>query len=52
VPAAVVVDEGDQVRVQRQVPVVVQFADRHVQPVRGTDEHDRVSLQCGELTDA
>jgi hypothetical protein len=52
VGAAVVADEGDQVRVQRQVAVLVEFADRDVQPVRGADEHDRVGLQCGELTDA
>jgi hypothetical protein len=41
----------DRVWVQRQVAVVVQFADRDVQPVRGADEHDRVGLQGGELAD-
>ena len=51
VPGPVVADEGDQVRVQRQVAVLVQFADGDVQPVRGADEHDRVSLQGSELAD-
>ena len=52
VPGVVVVDEGDQVRVQWQVAAVVQFADRDVQPVPGADEHDRVGGQTGELADA
>ena len=52
VRGAVVADEGDQVRVQRQVAVLVEFADRDVQPVRGADEHDRVGAQGGELADA
>jgi hypothetical protein len=38
VGGAVVVDEGDQVRVQGQVAVVAKFADRDVQPVSGADE--------------
>ena len=52
VGGAVVADEGDQVRVQRQVPVVVQLADRDVEPVSGADEHDRVGGKRGELADA
>ncbi len=44
VRGAVVADEGDQVRVQGQVAVLVEFADGDVQPVRGADEHDRVGL--------
>jgi hypothetical protein len=40
------------VRVQRQVAVLAQLADGHVQPVRGADEHDRVRVQGGELADA
>jgi hypothetical protein len=52
VRGAVVADEGDQVRVQRQVAVFAQLADRDVQPMPGADEHDRVGAQRGELTDA
>jgi hypothetical protein len=39
---AVVADQGDQVWVQGQVAVVVEFADRDVQPVSGADHHDGV----------
>ena len=52
VSGAVVADEGDQVGVQRQVSVVVEFADRDVQPMSGADEHDRIGGQGGELADA
>ena len=48
---AVVTDQLDQVRVQRQVPVVVQFADRDVQPVAGADLDDRFGLQAGQFAD-
>jgi hypothetical protein len=51
VGGAVVADEGDQVWVQRQVAVLAQLADRHVQPVGGADEHDRVGAQADELAD-
>ena len=48
---AVVVDELHQVRVQRQVAVLAQLPDRDVKPGCGTDLHDRVGGQAGELTD-
>ena len=51
VAVAVVADQLDQVRVQRQVPVVVQFAERDVQPVSGADLHDCSGLQVGQLAD-
>jgi hypothetical protein len=51
VGAAVVVDEFDQLRVQRQVAVLAELADRDVQPGRGTDLDNRVGAQRGELTD-
>jgi hypothetical protein len=51
VRGAVVADEGDQMRVQGQVAVLAEFADGHVQPVRGADEHDRVAAKRGELAD-
>jgi hypothetical protein len=51
VGAAVVADQRDQVGVQRQIAVVAEFADRHVQPVPGADEHDRVGEQRDELAD-
>ena len=48
---AVLVDQGDQVRVQRQVAVLAELADRDVQPRAGADLHDRVGLQAGVLAD-
>ena len=51
VTGAVVVDEGDQVGVQRQVTVFTEFADRDVQPWAGADLHDRVGAQRGVLAD-
>ena len=47
----VLIDQRDQLRVQRQVAVVVEFADRHVQPGCGTDLHDRITAEAGELAD-
>ena len=52
VTGAVVVDEGDQVRVQRQVAVLAQLADRDVQPRAGADVHDSISAQRGVLAHA
>ena len=51
VRGAVLVDQGDQVRVQRQVAVLAELADRDVQPRAGADLHDRVGLQAGVLAD-
>jgi hypothetical protein len=51
VAGAVVVDQGDQVRVQRQVAVLAELADRDVQPRPGADLHDRVRAQGGVLAD-
>ena len=51
VRAAVVVDQGDQVRVQRQVAVLAELADRDVQPGPGTDLHHGVRAQGGVLAD-
>jgi hypothetical protein len=51
VGGAVVVDQLHQMGMQRQVAVLAQLADRDVQPGRGTDLHDRVGGQAGELTD-
>jgi hypothetical protein len=48
---AVVVDQGDQVRAQRQVAVLAQLADRDVQPRAGADVHDRIGAQGGVLAD-
>ena len=45
----IVVDQGEQVWVQWQVAVVVQLADRDVQPVTGTDKHDRIGAEADEL---
>jgi len=47
----VVGDQGHQLRVQRDVAVVAQLADRDVQPVPGADLHDRIVLQGDELAD-
>ena len=38
-----------ELRVQRDVAVGAQLPERHVQPVRGADLHDRVDLQVQEL---
>jgi hypothetical protein len=51
VRAAVVVDQGDQVRVQRQVAVLAELADRDVQPRAGTDLHHGAGAQRGVLAD-
>jgi hypothetical protein len=51
VRGAVVVDQGDQVRVQRQVAVLAELADRDVQPRAGADLHHRISAQRGVLAD-
>ena len=50
-PRAVVIDQLDQLRVQRQVAVLAELPDRDVQPRSGTDLHDRVAAQVGELAD-
>jgi len=49
---AVVADQVDQVRVQRQVTVVVQSPDRDVQPAPDTYLHDRVGLQADQFADS
>jgi hypothetical protein len=49
--AAVVIDEGEQVWVQRQVAVLTQLADRDVQPRAGADVHHRVGAEPGVLAD-
>ena len=51
VSGAVVVDQRHQVRVQRQVAVLAELADRDVQPGCGADLHDGVGGQAGELAD-
>jgi hypothetical protein len=51
VPLPVVADQGHQLRVQRDVAVVVQLADRDVQPVSSADLHDRVVLESDQLAD-
>jgi hypothetical protein len=51
VRGAVLVDQGDQVRVQRQVAVIAELADRDVQPRPGADLHHGVGLQGGVLAD-
>jgi len=51
VPGPVGIDQGDQLRVQRQVAVLAELADRDVQPGPGADEHDGISAQAGELAD-
>lgn len=48
---AVVIDQRDQVRVQGQVTVVVEFADGDVQPVTHADEHDGIRGEVDELAD-
>jgi hypothetical protein len=51
VAGPVVLDQGEQVRVQRQVAVLAQLADRDVQPGRGADRDDGVGAQAGVLAD-
>ena len=51
VRGAVLVDQGDQVRVQRQVAVLAELADRDVQPRPGADLHHGISAQGGVLAD-
>jgi hypothetical protein len=51
VGGAVVVDQGGQVRVQRQVAVLAELADRDVQPRAGADLDHGISLQGGVLAD-
>ena len=51
VPSPVVVDEGQELGVQWQVPVVAELADRDVQPGPGTDVHHGAGLQAGVLAD-
>ncbi|HEX2401780.1 MAG TPA: hypothetical protein VHJ79_17620 [Mycobacterium sp.] len=48
---AVLIDQHDQLWVQRQVAVVVQLAHGHVQPRCSADLHDRVGRQRGVLAD-
>ena len=48
---AVAVDEGDQLGVQGQVAVLVELADRDVQPGPGADVHDGIGLQAGVFAD-
>jgi hypothetical protein len=51
VAGAIVVDQGDQLRVQRQVAVLSELADRDVQPRPGADLDNRVGAQGGVLAD-
>ena len=51
VPGPVLVDEGQQLRVQREVAVFAQFADRDVKPRAGADVHDGISAQRGVFAD-
>ena len=50
VPGAAFADQLDQLRVQRQVAVVVQVAQRDMLPVAGADLHHRVGVQVGQST--
>jgi hypothetical protein len=52
VTGAVVIDQGDQVGVQRQVAVLAELADRDVQPRPGADLHHGVRAQGGVLADS
>ena len=45
------VDEINDAGVQRQVAVLVELAEGYVQPVRVTDQDDRVGSERGELPD-
>jgi hypothetical protein len=49
VAGAPVVEEVDQDRVQWQVSVVAELADRGPQPVVATGTHDSVRLQGAQL---
>jgi hypothetical protein len=51
VPGPVVVDEDQELRVQRQVAVLAELADRDVQPRPGADLHHRVRAQRDVLAD-
>jgi hypothetical protein len=51
VRGAVVVDQFDQLWVQRQVAVLTELPDRDMQPGSGTDVHHRVGAEAGELAD-
>jgi hypothetical protein len=51
VAGPVVLDEGEHVRVQGQVAVLVELADRDVQPRAGADVHEGVGGQGGVLAD-
>ncbi len=48
----VVVEQLDELRMERDVAVVVEFADRHAQPVPAVHEHDSVGGEFAELADA
>ncbi|MGA9279140.1 MAG: hypothetical protein WBV89_19485 [Ilumatobacter sp.] len=48
----VVVESFDELRMEGDVAVVVQFADRHTQPVPAVHEHDCVGGQFAELADS
>jgi hypothetical protein len=52
VAGAVVVDELNEVWMQRQVAVLAQLADRDVQPRPAADLHDRIRAQGGVFADA
>jgi hypothetical protein len=47
----VAVDEGDQLRVQRQVAVLAEFADGDVQPRAGADHDHGTGREAGVLAD-
>jgi hypothetical protein len=51
VRVSVVLDQGEQVRVQRQVAVLAELADRDVQPGGGADRDHGVGAQVGVLAD-
>ena len=46
------VEQVLELRVQRDVAVGAELPERHVQPVRGADLHDRVDRQIEELAAA
>ena len=47
----VLIDQGDQLRVQRQGAVLAEFADRDVKPRPGADQDHVPGGQAGVLTD-
>jgi hypothetical protein len=47
----VVIDEGDQLGVQRKVAVFAELADRDVQPRAGADQDHGIGRQAGVLAD-